>query len=66
VLGGEVNVARLQVKLSRATRRRLTHSRSGALPLVAQRVSRDARPGSTAVGYEEFNAPVTIRRAGKR
>jgi hypothetical protein len=66
VLGGNVNVAGLRVKLSRATRRRLAHSRSGALALIAQRVSRDASPGSTASGYEEFNAPVTIRRAGKR
>jgi hypothetical protein len=66
VLGGNVNVAGLRVRLSRATRRRLAHSRSGALALIAQRVSRDASPGSTASGYEEFNAPVTIRRAGKR
>jgi hypothetical protein len=29
-------------------------------------VSRDASPGSTASGYEQFNIPVTIRRAGKR
>jgi Ca2+-binding RTX toxin-like protein len=68
VLGGDVNVARLRVKLSRATRRRLAHSRSGALPLIAQRVSRDASPGSAASGYEQFNAPLTIRRgrASKR
>jgi len=66
VLGGEVNVARLRVKLSRAMRRRLARSRSGALALIAQRVSRDARPGSAASGYKQFNAPVTIRRASKR
>ena len=66
VLGGEVSVARLRIKLSRAMRRRLAHSRSGALPLIAQRVSRDAGPGSTASGYEQFNVPVTIRRSGKR
>jgi len=66
VLGGELNVARLRVKLSRATRRRLARSRSGALLLIAQRVSRNASAGSTASGHEQFNAPVTIRRAGKR
>lgn len=66
VLGGEVNVARLRVKLSRAMRRRLVRSRSGALTLIAQRMSRDARPGSAASGYKQFNAPVTIRRASKR
>lgn len=66
VLGADATVARLRVKLSRAMRRRLAHSRSGALPLIAQRVSRDAAPGSTASGYERFNARVTIRRAGKR
>jgi hypothetical protein len=66
VLGGAVNVAAVRVKLSRATRRRLAHSRSGALALNAQRVSRDAREGSTASGYEQFNDPVKIRRAGRR
>jgi hypothetical protein len=66
VLGGDVNVAAVRVKLSRATRRRLAHSRSGALALNAQRVSRDAREGSTASGYEQFNDPVKIRRAGRR
>jgi hypothetical protein len=66
VLGGEVHVARLRVKLSRATQRRLRRSRSGALLLIAQRVSRNASPGSTASGYEQFNVPVTIRRASKR
>jgi hypothetical protein len=66
VLGGDVSVARLRVKLSRSMRRRLAHSRSGALALIAQRVSRDASPGSTASGYEQFNVPVTIRRAGRR
>jgi len=66
VLGRDVNVARLRVKLSRATRRRLANSRSGALPLIAQRVSRDASPESAASGHEQFNAPVTIRRAGRR
>jgi hypothetical protein len=66
VLGGAANVAALRVKLSRTTRRRLALSRSGALPLIAQRVSRDASPEATASGYEKFNAPVTIRRAGKR
>jgi hypothetical protein len=34
--------------------------------LIAQRVSRDASPDATASGYEQFNVPVTIRRAGKR
>jgi hypothetical protein len=65
VLGADMSVVRLRVKLSRAARRRLAHSRSGALPLFAQRVSRDATPGSTASGYEQLNAPVTIRRAAK-
>jgi hypothetical protein len=65
VLGGDVNVARLRVKLNRTTRRRLARSRSGALPLIAQRVSRDASPGATASGYEQFNVPVTVRRAGR-
>lgn len=66
LLGGDVNVARVRVKLSRAARQRLAHSRSGALPLIAQRVSRDASARSTASGYEKLNAPVTIRRAGRR
>jgi Ca2+-binding RTX toxin-like protein len=66
VLGGGVNVAAVRVKLSRATRRSLARSRSGALPLIAQRVSRDAGPGSAASGYEQLNVPVTIRRAGTR
>jgi hypothetical protein len=66
VLGGAVNVARPRVKLTRATRRRLARSRSGALSLIAQRVSREASPESTASGYEQFNVPMTIRRAGKR
>ncbi|HEY0343340.1 MAG TPA: hypothetical protein VGC59_01760 [Solirubrobacteraceae bacterium] len=65
-LGGDVNAAGLRVKLSRTARRRLARSRSGALPLIAQRVSRDAAADSTAAGYEEFNSPVTIRRAGTR
>jgi Ca2+-binding RTX toxin-like protein len=66
VLGGAVNATGLRVKLSRAMRRRLARSRSGRLPLIAQRVSRDAAPGSAASGYEQFNVPVTIRRAGRR
>jgi hypothetical protein len=66
VLGGDVNVTAVRVRLSRATRRRLARSRSGALGLIAQRVSRDARPGSPASGYEQFDVPVTIRRAGTR
>jgi hypothetical protein len=66
VLGGAVNAAPLRVKLGRATRRRLAHSRSGVLPLIAQCVSRDASPGSTALGYQQFNVPVTIRRASAR
>jgi hypothetical protein len=65
VLGGNVNAAPLRVKLRRATRRRLAHSRSAALPLVAQCVSRDASPDS-ASGYQQLNVPVTIRRASKR
>ncbi len=65
-LGPGVNVARPPVRLNRATRRRLAHSRSGALSLIAQRVSRDTSPESTASGYEQFNVPVTIRRAGRR
>ena len=65
VLGGDVSVAGPRVKLSRATRRRLAHSRSGALSLIAQSVSRDASPESMASGYEQFNVPVTIRRAGR-
>jgi hypothetical protein len=63
VLGGSVNVAAVRVRLSRATRRRLARSRSGAVSLIAQRVSRDASPGPGASGYEQFNLPVTIRRA---
>jgi hypothetical protein len=66
VLGGDVNVAAARVRLSRTTRRRLARSRSGALSLIAQRVSRDAGTGSPASGYEQFNVPVTIRRAGTR
>jgi hypothetical protein len=66
VLGGDVNVASLQVKLRRATRRRLAHSRSGRLALIAQRVSRGATAQSTASGYEQFNVAVTIRRAATR
>jgi hypothetical protein len=65
-LGPGVDVARPPVRLNRATRRRLAHSRSGALSLIAQRVSRDTSPESTASGYEQFNVPVTIRRAGMR
>jgi Ca2+-binding RTX toxin-like protein len=65
VLGGDANVARLRVKLNRATRRRLAHARSGALGLIAQRVSRSASPESAAAGYEQLNAPVTIRRGGR-
>jgi Ca2+-binding RTX toxin-like protein len=66
VLGGDVNASGLRVTLSRATRRRLARSRSGALRLIAQRVSRDADAESAAAGYEQFNSPVTIRRAGTR
>jgi hypothetical protein len=66
LLGGPATVARPRVKLSRATRRRLARSRSGKLRLIAQRVSRDARPGSTASGYEQVNVPVAIRRANPR
>jgi hemolysin type calcium-binding protein len=65
VLGGTATVARLRVRLDRATRRRLAHRRSGTLALIAQRVSRDASPGSAALGYERVNAAVTIRRAGR-
>jgi Ca2+-binding RTX toxin-like protein len=61
VLGGAVSTAAVRVKLNRATRRRLARSRSGALALIAQRVSRDA--GS---GYEQFNVRVTIRRGALR
>ncbi|HEV7885132.1 MAG TPA: hypothetical protein VGO81_16285, partial [Solirubrobacteraceae bacterium] len=63
VLGRDVNVAAVRVRLSRATRRRLARSRSGALSLIAQRVTRDASPASSASGYEQFNLRVTIRRA---
>jgi hypothetical protein len=66
VLGGDIQVARLRVRLSRATRRRLARSRSGALALIAQRVSRDAGGPSPVPGYAQFNVPVTIRRAGRR
>ncbi|MEA2149911.1 MAG: hypothetical protein QOD69_1741 [Solirubrobacteraceae bacterium] len=66
VLGGDANVARLRVKLNRATRSRLARTRSGALALIGQRVSRSADPESAAAGYEQFNAPVTIRRGGTR
>jgi Ca2+-binding RTX toxin-like protein len=65
-IGGNVNAAGLRVKLSATTRRRLARSRSAALGLIAQRVSRDAGAESAASGYEEFNSPVTIRRAGTR
>lgn len=63
-LGGDVSIARVRVKLSRATRRRLADARTGALALIAQRVSHSA--GSTASGYEQFNTPLTIRRDSKR
>jgi RTX calcium-binding nonapeptide repeat (4 copies) len=66
VLSGNLSVAPLRVKLRSATRRRLARSRSGALVLIAQRVSRDAAPGSAATGYEQFNVPVTVRRTGRR
>jgi Ca2+-binding RTX toxin-like protein len=66
VLGAAVTVAHPRLKLSRAMRRRLARSRSGALRLIAQRVSRDATPGSTPSGYEQFNTPVMIRRASTR
>ena len=66
VLGGDAHVARLRVRLHRATRRRLARSRSGALRLIAQRVSRDAEEGATVPGYEQFNALVTIRRPAGR
>ena len=62
-LGPTATVARLRVRLTRETRRRLARSRSGALALFAQRVSRDARPDTTIPGYTRFNVPVTIRRA---
>jgi Ca2+-binding RTX toxin-like protein len=66
VLGGDANLARLRVTLRRVTRRRLARSRSGVLALIAQRVSRHASPDAAASGYEQFNVPVTIRRAAKR
>lgn len=65
-VGPGVNAARPPVRLNRATRRRLARSRSGALSLIAQRVSRDTSPDTTASGYEQFNVPVTIRRAARR
>jgi len=64
--GAGVDVVRLKVRLYSATRRRLARSRSGALALVAQRVSRDASPAATVPGYERFNTAVTIRRARRR
>ena len=66
VLGGADTVAHLVVKLSPSARRRLARSRSGTLALIAQRVSRDASPGSTASGYERYNVAVTIRGARRR
>jgi hypothetical protein len=66
VLGGDVNVARARVKLNRATRRRLARARSGALVLIAQRVSRSTSPELAAAGYEQINAPVTIHRVSRR
>jgi Ca2+-binding RTX toxin-like protein len=66
VLGGDAHVARVRVRLHRATRRRLARSRSGALRLIAQRVSRDAEAGAPVPGYAQFNALVTIRRPARR
>jgi hypothetical protein len=61
VLGRGADVARPRVTLTRATRRRLARSRSGALVLIAQRVSRDGDAGS-----DLSNVPVTIRRRARR
>jgi len=66
VLGVDADVAVQRVRLNRATRARLARSRSGALRLIAQRMSRDARADSPATGYEQFNEPVKIRRARRR
>jgi hypothetical protein len=66
VLGADAGAAAIAVKLNRATRRRLAGARSGALALIAQRVSRSAAPESAAAGYEQFNTPVTIRRNSRR
>jgi hypothetical protein len=66
VLGADAGAAPLRVGLNRATRRRLASARSGALALIAQRVSRSAAPESAAAGYEQFNTPVTIRRDSTR
>lgn len=65
-VGGSRTVARARVTLSRAARRRLARSRSGALALIAQRVSRPGATAATTAGYERFNAPITIRRPARR
>jgi hypothetical protein len=66
VLGGAANVAHVRIRMNRATRRRLARSRTGALHLVAQRVSRNALAELAPAGYDRINAPVTIRRARRR
>ena len=66
VLGGAANVAHVRIRLRRATRRRLARSRTGALHLFAQRVSRNALAELAPAGYDRINAPVTIRRARRR
>jgi hypothetical protein len=60
-IGAAATVARVRVKLSRATRRRLARSRAGRLALFAQRMYREG--SSPAPGYALLNAPLTIHRA---
>ena len=57
-------VARLRVRISAATRRRLARSRAGSLALIAERTSRPVDQASG--GYERANTRVTLRRAARR
>ena len=57
-------VARLRVRISAATRRRLARSSTRKLAVIAERTSRPADDASG--GYERVNAPVTLRRAARR
>ena len=66
VLGGAANVAHVRIRLSPATRRRLARSRTGAVRLFAQRVSRNVLAELAPDGYERINARVTVRRARAR
>ncbi len=59
VLGATATVARLRVRLTGDTRRRLARRRARAVRAARQP---HATAGSTSTGYDRFNAPVRIRR----